>query len=57
MRIKSFLEQKEKVLDEKVNDWIKISTAIEIVEIQSRITTVSHHKVKILVTILYKFGK
>lgn len=57
MRVKSFVGQKEKALDEKINDWIKKNPAIEIVEMQSSITTVSHHKIKILITILYKFGK
>jgi len=56
MRIKSFVGQKERALDEKVNDWIKKNPAIEIVKIESSITTVSQHKIKILVTILYRFG-
>jgi len=57
VRIKTFSGQKEKALDEKDNDWIKKNPAIGILEMQSNMTTVSHHKVKILITILYRFGK
>lgn len=57
VRVKSFVGQKEKALDEKVNEWIKKNPAISIVEMQSSVTSVSHHKIKILITILYRFGK
>ena len=57
VRIKSFSGQKEKALDDKVNDWIKKNPAIEILEMQSNITTVSHYKVRFFITILYKFGQ
>jgi len=50
MRIKSFTSQKEKSLDEKVNDWLKKNSAIEIVDIQSSVICVSYHKTKFFVT-------
>lgn len=51
-RIKSFVARKEKALDENINGWIKKNPAIEILQMASSMTTVSHHKVKFLVTIL-----